>query len=158
MKLILHCSSSNENYSDGCDYALVDLNAELARLALRRIEMLNDVKRKDDQAHELHFWDYAPDWFSPYPQDNGVDGQTEEDREKLEALVDDVESGGFKIIPDDTVIPDAFHARTECNFMGVQDDDIGWSCYPKHSDITITITTGRIGADVIRGVLEVFDA
>jgi len=146
MKLILHCSSSL-NHSSGADYALVDLDEALAELAFRRMVQVQVMKRGDDQMYEARFWDYSPVWFSAYCQDG-----TEEESAALELLVEDIDPGAYKVVPEETVIHEAFHARTECNFMEVQDDEINWQCYIKHCDITIT--SAAIPVNVIREALK----
>ena len=37
MRVVLRDWTSNPDYSTGCDYALVEIGEEIARLALRRI-------------------------------------------------------------------------------------------------------------------------
>ena len=47
MRIILKVSSSNEHCTGGCDFALLDLTPELARLAVRRIATLREQKSVD---------------------------------------------------------------------------------------------------------------
>ena len=46
MTIVLKVSSSNENYNGGCDFAFVELTAEIAAIALRRIQTLKEQKRR----------------------------------------------------------------------------------------------------------------
>ena len=56
MNVVLKVSSSNENYSGGCDYAFIDLTAEVAALALRRIRTLRTLKDLDSEIDEIYYW------------------------------------------------------------------------------------------------------
>ena len=47
MRIALKVTSSNEYFNGGCEFALVDLNSELASLALRRIAVLREQKNLD---------------------------------------------------------------------------------------------------------------
>lgn len=47
MRVVLKVWSSNPDYSDGCDYAAVEISQELAKLMLRRINVLSEQKALD---------------------------------------------------------------------------------------------------------------
>jgi hypothetical protein len=55
MKLISPVTGGDDVF--GCDYALVNLTSNLARLACRRIAMLKEQKHIDDSLVESYFWD-----------------------------------------------------------------------------------------------------
>ena len=84
MRLILKVTSSNEFCDGGCEFALVDLTPELARLALGRIAALREQKILDLNIDEVYYWAYfVVCYFSPYA-DLAVE---DEDKEAQSAVV-----------------------------------------------------------------------
>jgi len=55
MKLLLRVTSSNEYCDGGCEYAAVDLTCELANVALRRIQVLKEIKKNDELVYETYY-------------------------------------------------------------------------------------------------------
>ena len=49
----------------GCEFALVDLIPELARLAVLRIATLREQKNLDPDIDETSYWAYFAEYFSP---------------------------------------------------------------------------------------------
>ena len=67
MNIVLMVSSSNENSHGGCDFALVELTAEIAALALRRIQTLREQKKLDADIDETYYWSHFVEcFFSPW--------------------------------------------------------------------------------------------
>src|SRR5208337_1755468 len=66
MRIILKVSSSNEHCNGGCDFALLDLTPELARLAVGRIATLRKQKSLDPDIEETYYWAYFAEYFSPW--------------------------------------------------------------------------------------------
>ena len=67
MNIVLKVSSSNENSNGGCDFALVELTAEIAALALRRIQTLREQKKLDADIDETYYWSHFVEcFFSPW--------------------------------------------------------------------------------------------
>jgi hypothetical protein len=62
MRLISRVTCPDE-ISD-CDYALIDLTPDLARLGLTRIALLKEHKASDGDLIEIYFWDYHAVYFS----------------------------------------------------------------------------------------------
>ena len=80
MKLVSTVSSDQETWS--CDYALVDLNHDLARLALRRINTFKVQKKADQQLDEMYFWDFHVEYFSPW------NAEEEDSADSLSGMLD----------------------------------------------------------------------
>jgi len=62
-RFILGVSCSNE-YLDGFDYFVVDVDPTCAQLLLKRIELVRSLKKQDSDVYELYFWDYQGDFFA----------------------------------------------------------------------------------------------
>ena len=67
MRIILKVSSSNEHCNGGCEFALLDLTPELARLAVGRIATLREQKSLDPDIEETYYWAYFAEYFSILP-------------------------------------------------------------------------------------------
>jgi len=78
MNLVLKVSSSNENYNGGCDFAFVELTAEIAAIALRRIQTLKEQKKLDADIDETYYWSHFVEcFFSPWANLAGADRDVE---------------------------------------------------------------------------------
>ena len=67
MNIVLKVSSSNEDYNAGCDFAFVELTAEIAGIALRRIHTLKEQKKLDADIDETYYWSHFVEcFFSPW--------------------------------------------------------------------------------------------
>ena len=66
MRVVLKTWSSNPDYSAGCDYAVVEIGEEFAKLALRRIDVLREQKALDSSISETYYWDSSAEYFSPW--------------------------------------------------------------------------------------------
>ena len=66
MRVLLKVWSSNADYDGGCDYAVVEIGEELAKLMLRRINILSEQKALDCSLYETYYWDSSPEYFSPW--------------------------------------------------------------------------------------------
>src|SRR5438105_632459 len=86
MRAILKVWSSNPHWNGGCDYAIVDLVAELAALVLRRIGALREQQAADPQLDESYFWDSHAAYFSPWLGDESAPDSGDEPSETLDML------------------------------------------------------------------------
>ncbi len=67
MRIALMVTSNNEHCNGGCEFALLDLTAELAALALRRITALREQKDLDPDIDETYYWAYFVEcYFDPW--------------------------------------------------------------------------------------------
>jgi hypothetical protein len=127
MKLISIVTGEDDAY--GCDYALIDLGPELARLALSRVVMLKEQKRRDEDLDEMYFWDYHAQYFSPWV------GEKAEEADRLAAMLDGLPAIAPDLMtaPDDFSVQEALLARVECCQMIVREDGIAFVAIPKHT-------------------------
>src|SRR5579863_3628910 len=126
MKLILRVSSSNEYCDGGCEYAALDLTRELARLALRRIQVLKEHKKNDEMVYETYYWDFSAEYFSLRADFTNMPEKVKTTiltvAEIVEALA--VDDNELVTAPDDFEVVEAQIAAVECGQMLVSDDSI----------------------------------
>ena len=78
MRIALMVTSNNEHCNGGCEFALLDLTAELAALALRRITALREQKDLDPDIDETYYWAYFVDcYFDPWAESSVDDKKVE---------------------------------------------------------------------------------
>lgn len=139
--LILRVTSDNDLYDGDCSSAYLALTPELARLALKRIELFNQLKTADSSIVEINYWDYHyhVDYFRPTGELEEVCYSDRDITELDEALVipenlDDVSAPGL--------------ARTECDQMSVDDSSVRWTAIPKHCDFYVR--TSSISVETLK--------
>src|SRR6202158_1366506 len=66
MIVIVKVWSTNPDYSAGCDYAVVEISEDFAKVMLRRIGVLSEQKVLDPAVCETYYWDSSPQYFSPW--------------------------------------------------------------------------------------------
>jgi hypothetical protein len=127
MKLVSLVESDHD--TSGCDYALIDLNRDLARIALGRLKAFKAHKKTDPQLDEMYFWDSHVEYFSPWNAKEGDEGDSlSEVLGKLPVVTDDLMR-----VPDDSAIPENSLARVDCSEMIIRDDTIAFIAIPKHA-------------------------
>ena len=143
MNIVLKVSSSNENYNGGCDFAFVELTAEIARIALRRIQTLKEQKKMDADIDETYYWSHFVEcFFSPWANlasaEQGVEAAGLAVADLLETLrIEDTE---LAFVPATFEIPPSQVAAVECEQMIVREDSIAVSAIPKHTSCYIQTT------------------
>ena len=83
-QFILPVSCAND-FLDGFDYFIVEISPEYARLLLNRVKMLGTVRKRDKEAYELYFWDYAGAYFGGDPDEH--DAARESSRVECNQLI-----------------------------------------------------------------------
>ena len=145
MQVILSVSSDNPNYNADCDFALLDLTQDLARLALRRIAQLRRQHKRDAQAYETYYWSLQPQYFRRRAdEDNDADDMSV----AWEQLEEKVDSRELVVAPDGFSVPEGQIARVECGQMAVRDDAIVFTAIPKHT--SFFVRTAKITRDFLR--------
>jgi hypothetical protein len=135
MRIILKVSSSNEHGHGGCEFALLDLTPELARLALARIAMLREQKNLDPDIIETYYWAYFAEYFSPW---NDLAGSAEE-VEGTEGMLDELAMEEKEIVS----VPETFEvlprhvSAVECEQMLVREGSIAFMAIPKHASFYV---------------------
>jgi len=139
MRIILKVSSSNEHCNGGCEFALLDLTPELARLAVGRIATLREQKSLDPDIDETSYWAYFAEYFSPWKnpaspgEEVGGTGMT------LEEMLDElaIEEKEIVCIPETFQVPPHQIAAVECEQIIVRLDSIVFMAIPKHASFYV---------------------
>lgn len=118
---------------DDCDYALIDLTPDLARLALKRIAMLNKCRANDPELFELYCWNSAVEYFSPWLTEDarGADQLAE----MIEALP--AASMDLLLAPSNFEVPGNLVGRVDCGQMVASDDAVSFVAIPKHTNVYV---------------------
>ena len=140
MNIVLKVSSSNENYNGGCDFALVELTAEIAALALRRIQTLREQKKLDADIDETYYWSHFVEcFFSPWTNlasaEKDVEAASLAVADMLERLR--IEVTEIAIVPETFEVPPSQVAAVECEHMIVREDSIAFIAIPKHASFYV---------------------
>jgi hypothetical protein len=144
MRLICVVTGSDDAF--GCDYALVDLTPELAKLACRRIAILKGQKRLDESLVESYFWDDHIEYFSPWLAEEEKDADTlAETVDRLPAV-----AGDWMSVTTDFSVPDSLRARVECCQMVVREAGVAFVAIPKHT--SSYIYTGEVPLSMLEKV------
>jgi hypothetical protein len=91
MRVLLKVWSSNPDYDGGCDYAAVEISEELAKLMLRRINVLSEQKALDCSLYETYYWNSSPEYFSPWAVPPVEPGGIDEAAAALEEILNSLE-------------------------------------------------------------------
>lgn len=132
--LVIGATSSNENWNGDCDYATITVNEYLREAVNRRRKIFTEAKSLDDDLLEMYFWDYTPDFITPYLDSYG------EFETKFEKMLEDGQTGieDVWILPGSLQIPETAVQRVECTQMTVRKEGVAWTTIPKHSDVYVT--------------------
>ena len=154
MQVVLKVWSSNAEYAGGCDYAAVGISEELAKLMLRRINVLSEQKGSDPALYETYYWDSSAEYFSPWAGRAVESAENGEPDAALEEILDglEVDIKESAIAPPDFHVPEARTAVVECSQMIVRDSGIAFNALLRHTDIYVT--TAEIQKDVIASALS----
>lgn len=153
MQVILKVWSSNPDYNGGCDYATVKIGEELAKLTLRRINVLSEQKALDTSVYETYCWDSSPEYFSLWVNLASQPGEVRESGVELEEMLEGLEVDAHEIVtaPPNFRVPESQIVAVECSQMIVRDGGIAFTAILRHSDIYLT--TAEIPKDVIASAL-----
>jgi hypothetical protein len=65
VRVVLKVWTTNPDCSAGCDYAVLEISEDLAKLMLRRINVLREQKALDPSIYTTYYWDSSAQYFSP---------------------------------------------------------------------------------------------
>ncbi len=153
MRVILKVWSSNPDYSGGADYAAVDITGELAKLALRRMNLLSEQKALDAAVYETDYWDPSAEYFSPRAVRQIEPDEIVESNSGLEEILDRLEVDIKETVkaPPDFQVPEGRVVAVECAQMIVRDGGIAFTALLRHSDIYLT--TAEVPREIIEAAL-----
>ena len=152
MRVVLKTWSSNPEYSGGCDYAVVEVGEEFAKLALRRISVLCEKKALDSSLYETHYWDSSAEYFSPWVNRASRPTEVQESGVELEKTLEDLEVDMREAVmaPGDFRVPESHFGTVECAQMIVHEEGIAFHALLRHTDIYVT--TAEISKHVLESV------
>lgn len=149
MRVVLKAWSSKPEYSGGCEYAIVDIGAEFAKLALWRINVLREQKALDSSILETYYWDSSAEYFSPwvnrFSQPSEVQGAGSEFEKALEDL--EVDTREVVTAPAELRVPESHIGAVECAQMIVREEGVAFNALLRHTDIYVT--TAEISEQVL---------
>jgi hypothetical protein len=150
VRVVLKTWSSNPDYSAGCDYAVVDIGEEFAKLALRRIDVLCEQKTVDPSLYETYYWDSSTQYFCPWGNRNSQPSEVQESGFELEETLEDLEVDTREVVtaPADFRVLESQIAAVECAQMIVREGSIVFNALLRHTDIYVTT------AEISKQVLE----
>ena len=127
--LILGTSSSDPEWSGGCDFAIIEMNIKLRSTIFSRKSTFVKIRAADTDLYEMYFWDYTPEFFSPYLDEDDFS-------DEFEKIV--LSTDGIWEKPENLIIPENTFARIECPQMIIREEGVAWVVIPKHSDVYVT--------------------
>jgi hypothetical protein len=146
MKILLQTHSSNPDWNDDCDYAVIDLTQELAKTILKRQEMANKLIEQDDFANEITFRDSGGIDF--YSYSDAIDEITAKNSSADLWECGDAELGGNPRETEyETMLISCPISKDRPAVFGVR-----WTCNPRHSGVDIT--TGEIPLGIVQEIAE----
>ena len=151
MKILLKVSCSTEHWDSECEFALVEVTAELAGLALRRIAALREQKSADPDIDESYYWSYFAEYFSPWINRASAEQETDAQSAGVVEMLDElqIEGKGIVTVPDSFRVPASQVAAVECQQMIVREDSVAFMAIPKHAGFyvhTVEISLGMLEA------------
>ena len=138
MRIVLKVTSGNEHCSGGCEYALLDLTAEIAALAVRRIAVLKEIEKLDRHIDETHYWaHFVVRYFDPWARSEVEDGEeaSSASADKLDELK--IEEIGVACVDEDFCVAPSQWAVVECEKMIARADSVAFTAVPRHCSFRV---------------------
>lgn len=150
MRVLLKVWSSNPDFSDGCDYATVEMSEELAKLTLRRIGVLSEQSAVDPSLYETYYWDSSAEYFGPWVTRLLEPEKQAELETELAQMLErfELDTKETVIAPPDFRVPESQVAVVECAQMIVRHGVIAFTALLRHTDIYLTT------AEIPKGMIE----
>lgn len=139
MKLIMQNTCANELPS-GCEYTVVEVDAELARLIAARTQMLHRSQQHDQSLWQFRYWDWRPQCINDCEElDTHVPSGCEM------AFAEWIEAQDSWVLLHDIALPDSALVRSDCQMMTLtlngDTPEVGW-VYHLHSGPEVIRTAG----------------
>jgi len=138
--LVIDTSSSNEDYTGDCDYALVPMTAVYVADLLWYMTEVGRLHNADDNIYNLACWDATPSYFR-------FNNRLEAIRDIHGDLAVDVPRGEPVLLTADPGFKEEDFQRVECCTVQVATDEVWWTAYVKHTNVRIE--TARISKKVL---------
>jgi hypothetical protein len=152
VRVVLKVWSTNPDYSAGCDYAVVEISGEFAKIMLRRINVLREQKALDPSIYETYYWDSSAQYFSPWVNRASQPHEVQAAYFELEETLEELQVDTYEAVtaPGDFHVLDSQIATVECAQMIVREEGVAFTAIPKHTDIFLT--TAEISKQVLESV------
>jgi len=154
MRVALRVSSSYEHWDGDCDFALVEVTAGLAALALRRIAALRAQKSEDPDIHETYYWTSCVEcYFSPWIAQEDAGAEVQAACLAVAERLCEVQSEDYEVIEvsDSFQVPSCQIAAVECQEMIARQDAIALSAIPRHA--SFYVQTAEIPLSMLEAAL-----
>lgn len=152
MKIVLYTYCTSPECNGDCDYAVLDVTADLLKVVRSRVGLARQAYRKDHDLLELYFWDNRLDFYDAAVLascEEVVAAATAGDEEAQAAAVEawsDALANGHAVLPDAVDLTAHTPQRADCAQMIVQcsptrkgpEFEIAWVVIPKHLDSYVT--------------------
>jgi len=134
MVFLLQTYSSNPDFNDDCDYALVDLSPKALDLTFERMGLAQAMHSDDRYFSCIEYSDYSARYISSCKE-----------LENLLSLdaIEKLNAGDIVNVGSPLVLPEDNYQRVEGDHIVVSPESVYWRCYPKHTDVRIeTVSVG----------------
>jgi len=150
--VVLKVWSSSPDYSAGCDYAVVEIDEEFSKLALRRINVMCEQKAVDPSLYETYYWDSSAQYFSSWVNRASQPSEVQESGFELEETLEDLEVDTREVVtaPAGFRVLESQIAAVECAQMIVREGSIAFNALLRHTDVYVT--TAEIPKQVLESV------
>lgn len=136
-RILMRTSRTNE-HGDGCEFAVVILDADLAKVALARRGLFRAAHAADKNVLEMRFYDLRAHYYADHDHRLLYDDPPVIDEDSLpQEAARDLFDGGLVELPEDFTLPES-EERTECDRMIIHEHGVAWTCVPKHADFDVT--------------------
>ena len=133
MKILTPTTSNNENYNGDCDYGLIHINKKDAEYLLELMQRAQEMKKNIEGFYNFQVFNYSVDYFSYY---EALDEVTDINGTNIINYDTSVHEGVF-VMPDDFTIAEDAEQRTDCDIAEIEENQIIWNSYVKHTDTKI---------------------
>jgi len=160
MPRILIKGYANDEHLGETPCLCLDIDYEMARRWLDRIEKVKAIKASDDDVCSLDFWEYAGEFFDLYSLDSLTRNASPDTEEALRKAIDEtveaLEGEEIVTLAEDSPLAGPFnkgmekssldgglYIRTESDRLEVMEDRAYRCAYVKHTNIrveTVTLT------------------
>jgi len=138
----------SDEYYENTPIALLELDQDLIRTALSRIENLTRYKEADDDLFQACYWDSSIDFIELYcDQNSNLCNYLVHNFDNVDKLLLELDT-----IPDTSVMPDNMHIRTTGAYMRVSKHGISWCDYARNT--SIELVTSEISEELLLKYLE----
>ena len=138
--LVIDTSSTDENFSGDCDYALVPMAEYYVADLLWYMDEVARLHRADDSVYNTERWDATPSYFR-------LNDRLDAIRDIYGDLAVDVPRGEPVLLTADPGFKEEDFQRVECATVQMSVDEVWWTAYVKHTNVRIE--TARVSKKVL---------